>query len=72
MNCPECQGKLEGGGNSYTCTQCGIDWHVDFACEVCHEKPEQESHCGAVSFFCRSCKKLKSRETMEKTFSREE
>jgi hypothetical protein len=70
MECPECKGRLNGAGNSYTCAECGLNWQVDFACDVCHETPEMDSHCGSVSFFCKSCKKLKSRETMEKTFTR--
>ncbi len=70
MECPECKGKLDGGGNSYACKSCGVEWQVDFSCEICHGKPEMESHCGAVTFFCQSCRKLKSRESMDKTFTR--
>ncbi|MDC7224837.1 MAG: zinc-ribbon domain-containing protein [Spirochaetales bacterium] len=69
MKCPECQGELNGAGHDYECTNCHKEWKVDFLCEECHNPPEELKSCGSVSFFCQSCKKLKSREAMEKRFT---
>ncbi len=70
MDCPECKGKLNGAGNSYTCSGCGTSWEISFTCEKCGSTPEVISSCGSVSFFCETCKTVKSRETMDKSFTK--
>jgi hypothetical protein len=41
-----CNSKLKGGGNLYSCNECGICWEVSFKCEVCMGTPAQMSSCG--------------------------
>ncbi len=72
MNCPECSGDLEGKGSHYTCSSCKTRWKVTFTCEVCKNLPSVLAGCGAVSFFCDTCNSLKSRESMDKDFVKEE
>lgn len=71
MLCPECKQELRGAAHSYSCPGCKIDWHVDFHCEICASEVKKLSSCGSVSFFCEQCKRLKSRESMDKRFHRE-
>jgi len=70
MVCPDCNGTLKGAGNLYSCSECGSRWEVSFKCEVCTNTATIMSSCGSVSFFCETCKKLKSRESMNKEFNR--
>ena len=70
MNCPDCGEKLYGKGSSYRCMACDTKWEVEFSCEICGEEPENVGCCGTVSFFCKKCKSLKSRESMNRKFSR--
>jgi zinc-ribbons len=68
MLCPDCNHEIKGAGNNYSCANCAVKWKVSFSCEVCGSVPKQSSSCGSVSFFCEKCKKLKSRELMDKEF----
>ncbi len=70
MKCPECQGDLTGNGNKYVCKECDTIWNIDFTCEKCGEKPSLLSSCGSASFFCDTCKVMKSRESMNKKFTK--
>ena len=70
MVCPECNGELNGGGNNYTCTNCGTRWNIEFTCNVCKNKPTLLRSCGSASFFCETCKVQKSREAMDKEFTK--
>ncbi len=72
MICPECSSELEGRGSHYKCGSCGQKWIVTFTCEVCGELPQVLASCGAVSFFCNTCNSLKSRESMNKEFVKDE
>ena len=72
MKCPDCGGNLAGRGSRYQCESCGAKWKVRFTCEVCKNPPKVAASCGAVSFFCETCNKLKSRESMDKDFVRED
>lgn len=69
MNCPECGGKLMGRAAVYTCQGCYKEWKVDFQCAACGSEPEIVQSCGAVTFFCTTCKAIQSRESMKKFFS---
>ncbi len=71
MNCPECKGILDGRGSHYHCPDCGQSWKVTFTCENCGELPKVAASCGAVSFFCERCGTLKSRESMNKEFTKD-
>ena len=68
MLCPECNHEISGKGSHYTCGGCGQKWKITFSCEVCGNLPTIIPSCGAVSFFCESCKSVKSRESMNKEF----
>ncbi len=70
MNCPDCQGELKGNGNKYQCQECETLWQIDFTCDVCGSTPSLLSSCGSVSFFCDSCKSMKSRSSMEKKYTK--
>jgi hypothetical protein len=70
MECPDCKGTLKGGGYSYSCESCGKSWKVDFVCETCYNTPELIDSCGSSTFFCKTCKRVKSRESMDKSLTR--
>ncbi len=72
MTCPECEGTLTGNGSHYRCESCEAKWKVTFTCEVCKNLPSVAASCGAVSFFCETCNTLKSRESMDKDFVKED
>lgn len=72
MLCPSCNEKIDGRGSHYTCSGCGAKWKVTFSCEVCGNLPAVAASCGAVSFFCETCNSLKSRESMNKDFAKDD
>ncbi|WP_168198245.1 YfgJ family double zinc ribbon protein [Crassaminicella thermophila] len=71
MECPLCGESMNGRGSKYYCDKCDLYYRVKFICEKCGNEPEEISSCGAVNYFCDTCKELKSRKQMKKEFIKE-
>lgn len=69
MQCPTCKEELAGRKYRYQCKACGDEFKVEFECEVCGGTPEVLAGCGSVSFYCSTCRTVKSRESMNKRFT---